>query len=110
MIAQPAGVGEQMSKGDWCPVIGNFRYVFPHVVIERKFAIALEEHDRRRRELFGDGRDMEDGAGTDRRIRLEIGHAVAPLVDHAPVATHADRATRTVGIAPAFENAVDGAR
>src|SRR5439155_2743474 len=28
LIAQPAGVGEQMSKGDWCPVIGNLRYVF----------------------------------------------------------------------------------
>src|SRR5574341_82200 len=59
IISYAAGVMGKMADGDLAAEILQLRDVLPHIVIDREFALASEQEERRGGELFGDGADVK---------------------------------------------------
>src|ERR1700676_602517 len=77
VVAKAAGVIEQMQNSDFLAVVGKFRKIFTNVIMDRKFALFLQQQNAGRGELFGSATDIEDGPWSDRQVFFQIGQAVA---------------------------------
>ena len=110
LIAQPAGVCQQVADGYRCPVVGNLCDVFPDVIVERQLSVPGEEHHGHGRELLRHRRHMKDRRWPNWRARLQVSHPITVFVDHRTVPTHADRAAGSFGVAPGLEHPIDPRR
>ena len=77
LIANAAGVVEQVAEGDALTEVGQLGNVFVHVVVEGKFSLLRKQEDRSGGELFGHGGHVEDGGGGDGNVVVQIGHSIA---------------------------------
>ncbi|EEF93638.1 hypothetical protein CATMIT_01731, partial [Catenibacterium mitsuokai DSM 15897] len=77
VIAQAAGVLEQVAQGDGLAVVGQLGHVLAHVVVERELAVAFQQQHRGGGELLGGRADVEHGVGADRHAQFQVGLAVA---------------------------------
>jgi hypothetical protein len=57
-VPQPARVVHEMIDGDALAVVGQLGDVLAHVIVERETPLLDEQRDRGRRELLGDGPEM----------------------------------------------------
>jgi hypothetical protein len=107
LLAQAAGVVDQVRDRDRPTVVGNLRQVLADVVIQRQKAVLNEQSDRECGELLGDRRHVEHGCWRDRNIVLQVRLAIAPNVldDTGPGDT--DCAARSVRATPGREDRVD---
>src|SRR5689334_21150886 len=107
LIAQPTGVREQVANRDslaakpW-----DLGQIFSDVVVERELAVLREQHQGRRRELFGDGTTLEDRGIRIRHSILEVRQAVAVGVEGAAIFPESDAATGR-RVVEAREDSVD---
>src|SRR4051812_47840296 len=92
LVAQAAGVREQVADGDALAEVGYLGEVFPDVVVERQLAVLRQQDERRRGELFGDRTALEHRLLGDRRAILEVGHAIAVRVERLAILGETDRA------------------
>ena len=77
-----------------------------HIVVDGELALLLKEQDRRGGELLGHGGHMEDRLRRDGDVVVEVGHAVAVLVDDLAVLVDAQRAAGRIGAVPLLEDLV----
>ncbi len=94
VVAQAAGVVQQMAERDRPAEVRHLRHVRSHVVVERDDARVGEERDGRGGELFGDRGEIEDRVGGDRRARVEVGEAVAAGEDNLALVNERGGAAR----------------
>ena len=106
-VAQAAGVVQHLADRDRDRVLGQFRHVLAHRVVERELAVAREQQHRGRGELLGDRARLEDRVGAVRHAVLEVRHAVGLLEHDAAVVRHPDGATGRLCV-PRRELRIDG--
>ena len=87
-------------------ILGQFGDELPDRVIETERAVLREQQDRRRRELLGDRTRFEHGVRRDGRLRLEVGHPIAPGQEIASLLADTDRAPRRMRGVELGEDAV----
>src|SRR5713226_226986 len=88
VVAQAAGVIQQMQNGNFLAVGRQLGNVLPDVIVDGKFALFLEQENAGGGELLGRGTNIEDelrGAGD---ILFDVRQAVALGVDDFAVAIH----------------------
>ena len=83
LVADTAGVIDQMSDRDCLPEVRQFRHVLPDLVVQCQLAVLREQQDRSGRELFRHRRDVEDGGRREAHVVVEIRHAVG-AAQHGP--------------------------
>lgn len=106
LVAQPAGVVEQLANPDDMTEVRQFRQVAAHVVVQRQLSVLGEQQYRKRRELLRQRRDMEGRGRRDRTVLLDIGHAEPAPVDDLAVLDHLHGCARRVGPVPSREQGV----
>ncbi len=94
VVAQPARVMEQLPQRDRRAERRDLRHPPANPVVERQTAFLGEQDDAHRRELLGQRGDVEPGRRRDRRVVLEVGHAVPLGERELSVAHDSDRASR----------------
>ena len=95
---QPRRVRQQVAYRDRLPRLRRAREVPRHRVVELDLAFLDQEHDRRRRELLGHGRQLEDGVRRHRDVVLHVGETVAAHLHELAVAGDGER--RAGDVAP----------
>src|SRR6266567_8086526 len=60
LIAQPAGVMDEIPDGDSLAEVGDLGHVLANVIVERELALLCKHNDSHGSELFGYRRDVED--------------------------------------------------
>ncbi len=94
VVSQPARVMEQLAQRDRRAERRDLRHPAANPVVERQAAFLREQDNAHRRELLGQRRDVEPRRRRDRRVVLEVGHAV-PLGERELSVSHdSDRAPR----------------
>jgi hypothetical protein len=106
-IPQSAGLAEGPAPGHPVRIGRHFREVLPDRVIERKFAVLLEEQHGHGGELLRDGADVEHRAGREGHPVFEAGHAVAARVAEGAVLVDAEGASGGVRAVECPEDTVD---
>ena len=107
LVAETAGVVEQVAYGDGLAEVGEFGDVFADGVVEAELAALLQQDDAGGDELLGDRGYVEDAVGGERDVVVEVGHAVGAGQDGAAVAVDGDGATGRAGLVPGGEEGVD---
>ena len=88
-------------------VVGELGQVAMDLVVPLELAVARQQLDRHAGELLRHRRDVEHGRRHDRDRVLELGAAVAALVEDLAVAHHHDRGAGRVPVVPLGEHRVD---
>ena len=88
-------------------VIRQLGEIASHVVVERELPLQNEQRRARRGELLGDRADVVHHRRPIRNVVIQVGNAVATLVEHAAVLNGAHRAARRLRLVPRREDAVD---
>ena len=107
LVAQAAGVVHHFAQGNCLAEVGQLGNVFVDIVVEGELALLLQQEDGERCELLGHGGDVEDGLRGDGDVVVEVGHAVAALVDDAAVLVDAEGAAGGFGVVVLREDFVD---
>ena len=107
VVPQAARVVEQVTQRDGPAVDGHLGDVLADVVVERELAVLHEEQDGERRELLGDGADVEDRVRADGDVVLEAREAVAAGEGELAGAVDGDRAAGGGGLGVVGEEGVD---
>jgi hypothetical protein len=106
LVAEPAGVVDQVPQRDRVPEVGDLRHPPPHVVVQRERPLLRQQRRREGGELLGDGGDVEDGGRRDRDVVLQVGVPVPAREDDLPVADDGHGGTRRSGAVPRGEEGV----
>ena len=106
LIAKSAGVVQQVTEGDALAEIGQFGNVFVDIVVEGELPLLRKQKDGGGRELLGHGGDVEDGRRGDGDVIVQVGHAVAVLVDDLTILVDAQGAARRIRLVPLREDLV----
>src|SRR5688572_22468592 len=84
---------QQMTNRDAWPEVGQLRYVFPDIIIDRQLALLCQQHDCRGSELLRYRCNVEDRSWCNRHAVLEVGHAVPTSQDQLVLLHDAHGAT-----------------
>ena len=107
LIAQTAGVVQEVTERDRRAEIRQLGHVFAHGIVEPDLAFLRQHQDRGRGELLRHRRDMDPARWRDLEVVIEIGHAVAALIDDAAILHHRERAARRCRLVPGGEQLID---
>jgi hypothetical protein len=108
LVAEAARVVDEMPQGDGNAEVGQLREVLTDVVVQGQLPVLREQEDRGGRELLRYRGHVERRRGRDAHVVVEVGQAVAPLVDDPPLPDHGQGAARRVGLVDLREELVDG--
>ena len=107
VIAQAAGMMEEITDRDFLSVVRDFRHPLADIVVERQLPIAGEQVDRECRELLRGRADVEHRLRRIGHAELEVRHPVAALVDDPAVPVDAEGAAGGVGAVVIVEHCID---
>ena len=93
VLPQAAGVGQALPQRDRDGQ-RQLGQVPAHVLVQRQHAVALQQQQAGGGELLARGRDVEDGAGSDRDVMLDHRAAGGRLCHQRAIAVDADRVSR----------------
>ncbi len=97
---------EQVADRDRLPVVRHLRNVLPDVVVERQMPLLRGKDDACGHELLRGGGDVEDAAGGDQDVVLQVRHPKPTPIDELSIADHTQRATGRVPPVPTGEQRI----
>src|ERR1700674_1564266 len=106
VIAQSAGVVQQVQDCNFLSIVGEFRNVFPHIIVRGELSLLFKEQNARRSELLRSGADIKYAGGCDRNIFLQVREAVALGVNDGSAAITTQRTSGRARLRQVGENLV----
>ena len=106
LVAQAAGVMDQVADGDGFAVVGQFGHVLADVVVEREQALVGQHGDGEGGELLRHRGQQEHRGRRDGDVVLQVGAAVAALIDDLAVFHDGHRRAGHIGPVPRGEEGV----
>jgi len=107
LVAQAAGVVDELANRDRYAEVGHLRDVLADIVVQPEPGFGVQEQGAESGELLGDRGEVEDRARGDRDVLLQVGHAVTPAVDDLAILNDRQRRSRRVRPIPGREELVD---
>jgi hypothetical protein len=107
LVAQAAGVLDQLAYRDRCAEVLQLGQILADVVIEAKLAVLREQVDREGGELLRDRGNVERGGNLVRRRAFDISHAVSRAADDLAVLYDGQHRARRGRPIPCREQSVD---
>src|SRR6185437_8742760 len=92
-VAQAARVVNEFADGDRRAIDGELRDVPADVVIEPNLALMCEHEDGHSRELLGDRGEVERRVRRNGHAEIQIGEAIALLVNRPQISRDTERTT-----------------
>ena len=110
VVANAAGVVDQMPDPDRIGPVREVGEMFPQRIFERQEPLILGDQHRRHRELLGDRGHPEDRIRGERDRVIQVRHSIGVLEHELPAPERAGRAAGRIVPVPLSEHFVQGGR